>query len=76
MASKDKKVNYEEEKAKLKAFLAEFHTVDSRGRKEFVYARQLTAIAHRDQVGLTIDLDQVQEHDPELAESIRQNTRR
>lgn len=68
--------NYDEEKAKLKSFLAEFHTRNAKGNKEFVYARQLTAIAHRDQVGITVDLDHVQEFDPELAESIRLNTRR
>ena len=43
-----KKANYEEEKAKLKAFLAEFHTVDDSGNKTFVYARQLVEIAHRE----------------------------
>jgi DNA replication licensing factor MCM7 len=69
-------VNYDDEKTKLKSFLAEFHTKNDRGNKEFVYARQLTNIAHRDQVDITIDLDHVAQFDAELAESIRANTRR
>ncbi len=69
-------LSYDEEKNKLKRFLAEFHTKNERGQKEFVYARQLTNIAHREQVSLTIDLDHVAEFDPELADSMRSNTRR
>ena len=68
--------NYTEEKEKLKRFLAEFHTKDARGNKEFVYARQLTNIAHREQVQIILDLDQVAEFDSDLAEAIRSNTRR
>ena len=33
-------------------------------------------IAHREQVGLSIDLDDVAEHDPDLAEAIVENSRR
>ena len=58
--------NYDEEKNKLKRFLAEFHTKNARGHKEFVYARQITNIAHREQVNITIDLEQVAEFDSEL----------
>ena len=77
MASKDgKRVNYDEEKNKLKSFLAEYHKRNDQGKKEFTYARQLTEIAHRERVTLEIDLDHVQERDPDLAEAIRQNTRR
>ncbi len=35
-----------------------------------------TRIAHREQVSLVIDLDDVMEHDPELAEAIVENNRR
>ena len=59
-------LNYEEEKNKLKRFMAEFHTKNDRGHKVFVYAQQLTNIAHREQVSLTLDLDHVAEFDPEL----------
>jgi len=69
-------VNYDDEKNKLKRFLAEYHTKNAGGHKEFVYARQLTNIAHRDQVNITIDLEQVSEFDSELAEAIQNNTRR
>jgi len=73
MASKG---DYEAEKQKLKEFLANFATTDEEGRKTFKYAEQLTAIAHREQTTLTIDLDDVAQEDEELAESIRSNTRR
>lgn len=68
--------NYDDEKAKIKSFLAEFYQRRPAGGKNFVYARQLTAIAHREQAALTIELDHVQEHDPELAEAMVNNTRR
>ena len=68
--------NYDDEKAKIKSFLAEFYQRSQNGGKNFVYARQLTAIAHREQNAVTLELDHVQEHDPELAESISNNTRR
>ncbi|XP_059099226.1 DNA replication licensing factor mcm7-like [Tigriopus californicus] len=71
-----KKPNYEAEQNQLKAFLAEFHTVDEAGQKTFVYARQLVAIAHREQTSLQIDLDHLADFDPDLAQAVRNNTRR
>ena len=73
----DKRRNYDEDKAKLKSFLAEFHTVDEdTGRKNFVYARLLTAVAHREAVAVTVDLEHLREHDPDLAEAVADNARR
>ena len=43
-------VNYDDMKAKLKEFLSGYHKVNDRGQKEFVYARQITDISHREQV--------------------------
>ena len=68
--------NYDDEKVKIKSFLAEFYLRNERGGKDFTYARQLTAIAHREQTALTLELDHVQEYDPDLAEAIVNNTRR
>lgn len=49
-------MSYDEAKTRLKAFLAEFHLRDAgNGKKDFVYARQLTSIAHRDQVIILIN---------------------
>lgn len=67
--------DYDEEKDKIKKFLTEFYS-DSDEGKVFTYAEQLTTIAHREQVELTVDLDDIAETDPELAEAICQNTRR
>ena len=63
-------LNYEDEKNKLKRFLAEFHNKNERGHKVFVYAQQLTNIAHREQVQIVLDLDHVAEFDPELGKNI------
>ncbi|XP_041482371.1 DNA replication licensing factor mcm7-like [Lytechinus variegatus] len=73
MAARD----YIAEKDKCKGFLTDFYVDGGRkGKKNFKYAQQLVSIAHREQVALTIDLDDVSEHDPELAEAIVENTRR
>jgi len=71
-----KTADYEAEKQKLREFLTGFTTQDDQGRKKFKYAEQLTALAHREQVSLHIDLDDVAEHDEDLAEAMRENTRR
>jgi len=71
-----KAADYEQDKQKLKEFLANFTLQDDEGRKKFKYAEQLTAIAHREQVTLTIDLDDVAQFDDDLAEAIRENSRR
>ena len=54
MADKGKgnATNYDDVKSKLKEFLAGFHKVNDRGQKEFVYARQITELAHREQVSI------------------------
>lgn len=45
----------------IKRFLAEFHEEGADGRKNFKYALQLVDLAHRDQISLTIDLDDLGE---------------
>lgn len=54
----------------------EFCTADEEGNKIFKYAAQLTRLAHREQVNLTIDLDDLADYNEPLAEAIQQNTRR
>ena len=50
-SNKDPSRDYDAAKSALKAFLAQFHIVNQdTGRKDFVYARQITNIAHREQV--------------------------
>ena len=44
----------------MKKFLTDFYHDGDEG-KVFTYAQQLTAIAHREQVELTVDLDDVAE---------------
>lgn len=45
---------------KIKKFLTDFY-VDGEDGKVFTYAEQLTNIAHREQIELVIDLDDVGE---------------
>ncbi|XP_026280371.1 DNA replication licensing factor Mcm7 [Frankliniella occidentalis] len=68
--------DYDADKEKLKQFLKEFCTQDDEGRKQFKYATQLTNLAHREQVSLTIDLDDLEDFDSDLAASVIDNTRR
>ncbi|XP_006621278.1 DNA replication licensing factor Mcm7 [Apis dorsata] len=69
--------DYTKDREKLKTFLTEFVIVDDiTDEKTFKYRKQLTNIAHREQVDLTIELDDVHEFDDELAMCIVNNTRR
>ncbi|XP_047568718.1 DNA replication licensing factor MCM7 isoform X2 [Lutra lutra] len=72
MAVKD----YVLEKEKVKKFLQEFYQDDEFGKKQFKYGNQLVRLAHREQVAMYVDLDDVAEDDPELVDSICENTRR
>ncbi|KAG9433572.1 DNA replication licensing factor Mcm7 [Apis mellifera carnica] len=69
--------DYTKDREKLKTFLTEFVIMDDvTDEKTFKYRKQLTNIAHREQVDLIIELDDVHEFDDELAMSIVNNTRR
>ncbi|CAL4189203.1 unnamed protein product [Meganyctiphanes norvegica] len=68
--------DYEQEKEAIKRFLAEFHTQPDDGKKVFKYAAQLQKLAHREQVALNIDIDDVAEFDPDMAEAMVNNSRR
>ena len=68
--------DYEADKQRLKEFLANFAVTDEEGKKTFKYAEQLTALAHREQTSLTVDLEDVAGVDEDLATAIRENTRR
>ncbi|XP_076290132.1 minichromosome maintenance 7 [Lasioglossum baleicum] len=69
--------DYAKVREQLKTFLTEFIVMDNTtGEKSFKYKQQLTNLAHREQLELTIELDDVHEFDDELAESIASNTRR
>jgi len=68
-------VDYTAEQDKVKRFLSEFYKDGPTG-KVFKYGEQMMNIAHREQVSLQIEIDDVQETDPELAERIVNNTNR
>jgi DNA replication licensing factor MCM7 len=67
--------DYAEEKEKCKNFLKEFYEETDFG-KVYSYCEQLKNMAHREQVEMVVNLDDVCEIDPELAQAIQQNTRR
>lgn len=68
--------DYADDKDKIKSFLSGFTIEDEKGTKEFVYSKQLVKLAHREQVALTVDLDDVTSHDPEMTTAIVANARR
>ncbi|KAI5945446.1 DNA replication licensing factor MCM7 [Manis javanica] len=72
MALKD----YALEKEKIKKFLQEFYQDEEFGKKQFKYGNQLVQLAHREQVVMYIDLDDIAEDDPELVDSICENAKR
>ncbi|GLG99947.1 DNA replication licensing factor MCM7 [Gryllus bimaculatus] len=73
--SKVKPRDYAADAEQIKRFLMEFASIEDE-RKDFKYAKQLTKLAHREQVAVTIDLDDLSEFNPDLVEIITNNTRR
>ncbi|GMT32758.1 hypothetical protein PFISCL1PPCAC_24055 [Pristionchus fissidentatus] len=69
-------LDFDKEKEKIREFIKNFYSEDEDGRKMFKYAEQMVELAERTQSALFIDLDDVNEYDPELVESIRTNARR
>ncbi|XP_043463646.1 DNA replication licensing factor Mcm7 [Leptopilina heterotoma] len=69
--------DFEKDRETFKLFLTEFMKMDDKtGDKRFKYREQLTRVAHREQTAFTIDLDDLQEFDEDLAEIVAGNTRR
>lgn len=70
--------DYTAEKAKITTFLREYLVDGEKGKggKNFVYGQQLSKLAHREQVSLVIDLEHVQDYEPDLSDAIVENTRR
>lgn len=71
-----KAIDYDEEKKKIIDFLRTFYQDLPDGTKNFVYSDQILSISRRDQVALFINLEDVHNEYPELADAIRQNTSR
>lgn len=72
----NKVTDYVVEKENIKNFLLEFCTEDEDHMKVFKYSNQLTNLAHREQVAIYIEIDDVESYNSRLAESIVANTRR
>ncbi|XP_056636965.1 DNA replication licensing factor Mcm7 [Diorhabda sublineata] len=68
--------DYDADKEQLKIFLLEYCVQDNSGNKYFKYSNQLTKLAHREQVGMWIELDDISEFNDDLAKAIQENTRR
>ncbi|KAK9503512.1 hypothetical protein O3M35_010055 [Rhynocoris fuscipes] len=74
--SKKANLDYVHFKEKLKDFLINFTSMDNEGRTMFKYADQLTKIAHREQIALYIELDDIFDYDNSLVQPITNNARR
>lgn len=65
---------------KLKDFLATYYTSSGRrgAGKDFKYAKQITALANREQIEMIVDMDDLIQYDDneKLVESIERNGKR
>uniref|UniRef100_A0A1I7VQ02 DNA replication licensing factor MCM7 n=1 Tax=Loa loa TaxID=7209 RepID=A0A1I7VQ02_LOALO len=68
--------DYDREKEKIQDFLTTFYHEKADGVKLFPYDKQIALLAEREQVGLYINMDDVNEYDPALYIAIQQNARR
>lgn len=50
--------------------------IEKNNRKVFKYASQITQLAHRDQVSMYVDLDDLEEYDSELCQKVLENSKR
>lgn len=74
----DKVRDYGEIKDRCRKFLTEYNSDDgsNSNQKCFKYGEILKKLAHRDEVGLYIDMEDLTEFDSELAELVQENTLR
>ena len=71
-----KRPDLEADTTALRSFLGEFYKYTPEGDKSFKYRDSLTKIAHREQIQLEIELDDISEYDENLAKNIQNNTHR
>ncbi|UYV73253.1 MCM7 [Cordylochernes scorpioides] len=60
----------------IRNFLSQYHNEDDDGMKHFKYSDQLTRLAHREQVAIEIDAEDVATFDLELGKALLENARR
>ncbi|KRZ26555.1 DNA replication licensing factor mcm7 [Trichinella pseudospiralis] len=69
--------DYESEKTKIRDFINNFYVQDNDGRgKIYVYLQKITSLANRQTVAFVVDLNDLLEYDPDLVDSVVNNTRR
>ncbi|RWS14280.1 DNA replication licensing factor mcm7-like isoform X1 [Dinothrombium tinctorium] len=68
--------DYSKEKETIKQFLSEFLALNENGGKELKYAQNLSKIAIREEVDLTVDVDDLLAFNEELAHNVLNNTKR
>lgn len=65
---------------KIKEFLSSYYTSSTRrgAGKDFKYAKQITALANREQIEMVVDLDDLAQYDDNesLVENIERNAKR
>ncbi|CAG9772663.1 unnamed protein product [Ceutorhynchus assimilis] len=68
--------DYDKDRDDLKTFLMEYCIENTQGGKQFKYSDQLHKLAHRDQVAMHIELDDLNDFNEDLAEAVINNSRR
>lgn len=67
--------DYTTDKDEIKSFLQDFHTTEN-GKKVYKYVQQLQKIAQREEVAFQVDLNDLMEHYPEMADAVLENAQR
>ncbi|CAI4222357.1 unnamed protein product [Auanema sp. JU1783] len=76
MAFNNKERDFAAEKDRIREFFQSHYEENSDGAKVFSYRDQITRIAEREEVSFPINMDDVYNFDPSLAESFHGNARR
>lgn len=67
-------MDYDLARERIIDFLKSFYNDHEDGIKTFVYMDKIALLAQRKEVGFYVNIDDVNSHDPELAEWILENT--
>lgn len=67
-------MDYELARERITDFLKSFYNDEEDGTKKFVYMNKISLLTQRKEVGLYINVEDVNIHDPELADWINENT--
>ncbi|KAI6191751.1 DNA replication licensing factor MCM7 [Aphelenchoides bicaudatus] len=66
--------DYDDAKTRASDFIKTFYVAGQNGIKEYTYSDQVANISQRRQISLTVKMEHITQHDPELATAVESNT--